>query len=424
MKDLTGKRLLILGGSLWKNEIKRFADEHNITLIATGNDTSAGIFDISNEKYTINSTDKKAMKELIINKKIDGVYMGGSEAVINAASQYLEELGLPCYCKHSQWLTLQNKKNFKKLCIKNDLPVVPKYDFLNNKIELPDQVFPVITKPADGCGSNGFSVCRNNDELKKGYKIAYNDSPTGNVITEKYVNNSGHVVFYTVSNGIIHFSGLSDKYPVRYSKQGSYVGGLFVYESKYTSEFRNKFEFKIQKMINSIDIKEGCFWIEVFHDNDVYYFNEVGYRYGGSASIYPTNYLYGINQVASDMYYSLTGESMINGHTSMISNLVPRKKYYAIYPIHLLPGKIESVEGLSKLQENDSIVTILTTKNIGDVIQDSGSFGQAYALIHIVFNNRQELIDIIDEVHSILKIYDNCNQNMVNRMLDVNQIQI
>ena len=108
----------------------------------------------------------------------------------------------------------------------------------------------------------------------------------------------------------------------------------------------------------------------------------------------------------------------------MISNLVPRKKYYAIYPIHLLPGKIESVEGLSKLQENDSIVTILTTKNIGDVIQDTGSFGQAYALIHIVFNNRQELIDIIDEVHSILKIYDNCNQNMVNRMLDVNQIQI
>lgn len=40
MINLANKRLLLLGGSLWKDAIKDFADEHNIILIATGNDAS------------------------------------------------------------------------------------------------------------------------------------------------------------------------------------------------------------------------------------------------------------------------------------------------------------------------------------------------------------------------------------------------
>ena len=296
MRDLKGKRLLILGGSLWKEAIKQFAVEHEIVLIATGNDRSAGIFEIADEKYEVNSTDAESMKRLIKEKKIDGVYMGGAEVVIGAACQYLEELGIPCYCTYEQWNMLQNKKNFKELCIRNRLPVVPKYEFQNGDIRLANDVFPVITKPTDGCGSSGFSVCYDNDELQRGYKIAAENSATGSVITEKFVKNDGNVVFYTVSDGKIYFSGLSDKYPVRYEKQGSYVGGLFVYESRFSNEFRKKFEKKIQDMVSSLNIREGCFWIEVFHDKDKYYFNEVGYRYGGSASIYPTDYLYGINR--------------------------------------------------------------------------------------------------------------------------------
>lgn len=77
MKDLRGKRLLLLGGSIWKDAIKQFADENEVILVATGNDTTAGIFEISQEGYRVNSTDIEGMKRLIKEKKIDGVYMGG-----------------------------------------------------------------------------------------------------------------------------------------------------------------------------------------------------------------------------------------------------------------------------------------------------------------------------------------------------------
>lgn len=112
--ELKGKRLLVLGGSLWKEAIKDFADENDITIIATGNDHSAGIFEIADESYDIDSTNSEEMKKLIIDKKIDGVYMGGSEAVISTACQYINELGLPCYCTKEQWDFLEIKLNLKK----------------------------------------------------------------------------------------------------------------------------------------------------------------------------------------------------------------------------------------------------------------------------------------------------------------------
>ena len=292
----------------------------------------------------------------------------------------------------------------------------------NPKRNIPDSAFPVITKPTDGCGSSGFSVCRNSEELRKGYAIARQASPTGSVIVEKFVKNDGVVVFYTFSNGKMYFSGLEDKYPVKYQKQGSYVGGLFVFESKLTQEFRLHFDEKIAEMFQSIGIREGSVWIEVFHDGENYYFNEVGFRYGGSVSIYPVDYFYQINQVAADIHYALTGESCISEHTSLIRSTLPRKKYYCIYPVHINAGTISSISGLDKIAQLENIVYLATTKYLHDRIESSGSFSQVFALVHFVCNTTEECIQTIDRIHQMLVVFDEHENNMVNRMLDVGKI--
>ena len=423
--ELQGKRLLILGGSLWKNAIKDFADENGIVLIATGNDQTAGIFEIAQESYSINSTNMEEMKRLIKEAKIDGVYLGGSEAVISAACQYVNELGMPCYCTHEQWEYLQNKANFKELCIQNGLPVVPRYS-IENGIETAVSVedYPVITKPTDGCGSSGFSVCHNIDELKTGYEIASKESPTGSVIIEKFVPNDGVVVFYTVSDGKLLFSGLEDKYPVRYEKQGSYVGGLFTFESDLAESFRVLFEKRIEKMIQSIGIKEGSFWIEVFHHGNNYFFNEVGFRYGGSASIYPVNYIHGINQVAADIYYALTGKSKTEDFTSLIPASIPRKHYYAVYPIYCGAGKILQVYGVEEAANIKNMVTFPVIHGVGSHIADTGSFSQVVALAHFVFDTEEELKETIEGLHKKVQFIGENNENMVIRMLKLDALRL
>lgn len=426
MEYLKGKRLLLLGGSLWKDIIKDFASKHEIVLIATGNNRNAGIFDIADEFYDVDSTDAELMKDLIINQNIDGVYMGGSEPVIASACEYINELEMPCYCTKEQWEYLQNKDKFKELCMLNDLPVAKKYnvildDLLNNNIDI---LYPVITKPSDGSGSNGFSIANNISELIEGYVKARNVSASSSVIVEEFVKNDAIVVFYTFSDGEVYFSGIEDKYPVKYEKQSSYVAGLFIFESKVKEEFRRRYEDKIKSMFTSLNIKEGSMWIEVFKDNDNFYFNEAGYRYGGSISIYPVDYFYRINQVATDIHYALTGMTYIYNLGSTIPKTVPQKKNYGIYAVHLKSGTIKSINGIEKLLRKENIIAVPERMTINSKVKMSGSVDQVFSFIHFVFDSYEECKVTIQQIHDTLFVYDENGQNMVAKLLDISKIKI
>ena len=300
--------------------------------------------------------------------------------------------------------------------------MVPRYDVGKSGCSLDNDCYPVITKPADGCGSSGFSVCRNGEELARGYEKARLDSPTGSVIVEKFVKNRGVVCFYTISEGKAVFSGLSEKYPVRFEKQGSYVGGLFVYESPREKEFRALFEEKIQALVSFLGIREGPLWIEVFCDGGQYYFNEAGFRYGGSVSVYTIDYLFGINQVASDIYYALTGKSKIFGHPSMIPPTVPKKKHYAVYPIYLGAGRIQNISGLDDLIARENVVTIIEKLGVGDTIKENGSFGQVFALVHFVFDTEAELADCIGWIRETVSVTDEQDRELVLKLLNVSDL--
>lgn len=426
MNYLAGKRLLCLGGSMWKEAISQFAEEQNITLIATGNDTSAGIFSIADETYSVNSIDNDSMKRLICDKRIDGVYMGGSETVISHACEYINELGMPCYCTKEQWDKLQNKSYFKSLCIKHSLPVVSRYAISSADIETKGRMlpFPVITKPADGCGSSGFSVCHTFEEFKVGFMKASANSFSGEVMVEDFVKNDGIVVFYTLSQGKIYFSGIEDKYPVKYTKQGSYVAGNLIFESHCTEDFRKKFESKLQDMVSDIGLKEGSFWIEVFYDGENYYFNEAGYRYGGTVSVYPVDYLYGYNQVAADIHYALTGSSTISGFTSMINPKIPRNKKYGIYAIHLHPGIIDTICGINDVLSMTNIVAFPRAMNEGHEVTDTGTISQVFGFLHFVFDTADEWSITIKSAISKLKILDRDKHNLINTMIDLDDISL
>ena len=411
--------MLVLGGNPWADAIREYTTENGITMIAAGNRPESKLFQIADESYVVDSTSSEEMKKLIREKNIDGVYMGGSEPVIDKACQYINELGLPCYCTHKQWTLLQSKQNFKELCIKHGLPVVPKY--LYEDIETNTSLFPVIVKPTDGCGSNGFSICHNLRELNLGVEIARENSPSHTELIEKCVPNDAIAVFYTFSNGVGTFSGSEDKYPVQYPN-GSFVGGLYIFNSYEETLFRDKFEQRILSMFKDVEIKEGCIWIEIFRDHGKYYFNEIGYRVGGTGSVFPVAYMSGINQVATDIYYALTGKSIILKKPELFRD-VSKDKKYCVYTVHVKSGIIGSFEGREKLFEIcPNIVKILYTKKENDYVPDSGSFSQVAALVHILFEDYDQLISTINCIHNNLIVSGINGENMVQRMLSDEQI--
>lgn len=420
MVDIRGKKLLLLGSSVWKDLIKSFADFYGVRLFFAGL-YPAPLDEIVEEYYRIDTTDPELMIPFVKEHGFDGVYMGGSEFIISHACSWINQLGLPCYCEKEQWGVLQDKSRFKDLCIKFGLPVVPKFSINPESIadSVPQSAFPVITKPTDGSGSNGFSVCHNAEELVKGYRIAAECSPTASVICEKFVNNIGLVVFFSFSNGNMHFVLSEDKVPVKYEKQGSYVAGLFTCPSLSESRFRALYEEKLRALFSSIGINEGTIWIEVFKDGDCFFFNEVGYRYGGSFSFYSVDYFSGINQFYADLYYALTGDSKLFGFNSLVPNSVRCGLSYCIYAVHCDSGTIAEENGIADILNKfpDRIVAIPHQKNVGDTIIETGSFGQVVCLFHFVYETDNERDCILRTIQSTYQVLDEQGKNLVNNMI-------
>lgn len=422
MRDIRGKKLLLLGSSVWKDLIKSFADQYGVRLFFAGL-YPAPLDEIVEEYYRIDTTNPEIMIPFVKEHGFDGVYMGGSEFIVSHACVWINQLGLPCYCEKEQWDVLQDKSRFKDLCREHGLPVAPQFivnpkDFANS---IPGNEYPVITKPTDGSGSNGFSVCHNAKELERGYHIAADCSPTGSVICEKFVNNNGLVVFFTFSNGEMHFVMTEDKIPVKYEKQGSYVAGLFTCPSKYEDRFKSLYEEKLRALFKAIGIKEGTIWIEIFKDDDNFYFNEVGYRYGGSFSFYSVNYSSGINQFFADLYYATTGDSQLRGFKSLIPDGIKKGLNYCIYAVHCNGGTIAEEKGLNELMGkfSDRIVVVPHQKVVGDTIAETGSFGQVNCLFHFVYKDDKERDSIIKEIQFMYQVLDENGINMINNRIRV-----
>ena len=427
MKDIKGKKLLLLGSSVWKDLIKSFADHYGVRLFFAGL-YPAPLDDIVEEYYRIDTTDPEVMIPFVREHGFDGVYMGGSEFIVSHACVWINQLGLPCYCEKEQWDVLQDKSRFKDLCLKHGLPVVPRYIIDPDDIagSVPKVDFPVITKPTDGSGSNGFSVCYNAEELLSGYKRAADNSPTRSVICERFVNNKGLVVFFIFSKGEMYFVMSEDKYPIRYEKQGTFVAGMHTFPSFVETKFKALFQEKLRSLFKDIGIMEGTVWIEVFYDGNSFYFNEVGYRYSGSFSFYPLDYLTGINQFFGDLYYAASGDSRYDGFPSLVSSSIEKGLKYCIYSIHCRPGRVVAEEGLDIIKKAyaDRIVVIPHQKEVGDTILDTGSFGQVFCLFHFVYGSVEECKSILHFIQDNYKVIDHQGHDLVVRKIDVNNLVI
>jgi len=406
--ELSGKRLLVLGGTAWADILFAFAKENNIHLLTTGKSPNM-MFD---EYYYVDSTDAEGMKKLIREKQIDGVYVGSHETVIRKATQYLADLGMPCYCTLSQWDALMNKANFKNLCISFGLPVAPRYAY---SPERPCSVeFPVVTKPSDGCASVGITICNDYHELDDGFKKAFDSSPTNEVIVEKCVNNSGMDVFFQITNSEIEFCGLGDKYPVQLAPGAGSVAGARILPSIYTDEFRSRFETKIKKMFASLGLTQGLIWMEVFHDGDEYFFNEVGYRPNGSLTIVSIDYFNDINTVAADMYFALTGEGKSKGFSSLILKEHEKgKRKVCEYWVALKSGKIGSINGINEIKNRSNVLAAFPKYNEGSTIPATNGFAQNFCVIHFCYNDSIELRETIDFIQNTIHVSDTDGNDMI-----------
>lgn len=415
--DLRGKKLLVLTGCNGANDIIEYARKMGVYTIATDYYEVSPIKDMADVRYNVSTTDIDALYKIATKHNIDGITTGTSEASMYSILKLAKRMGLPFYATSEQLETINNKKKFKDLLKRFDVPVIKDYSFTGNmaKTELERIEYPVVIKPVDSSGAKGISVCQNEEELIQAYSYALNHSRAKQVVVEKYLKGLPEVFFnYTIVNGEFSLSCAFDIDRYKNNEQGNFVGLPIAYffPSEKLQLFVDTVHLKVISALKYLGIKNGTMSIQCFVDSNSFYVYEAGYRLGGAQMYIFTQALTGINVMEMMVNYALTGK-MTDTPDVLVNDNPFFVKPCCQLNIPLRPGIITVLEGITEIKKIEGVLNITEVRKKGDLIRADGSIGQLCLRIHIIADSVEDLAQIIDRINSNLTILDENDNDML-----------
>ena len=171
--DLHGKKLLLMGGAAFGQDLRAYANEQGFEMIAVGKDISR-LKIYADEAYAIDTQDVDMLEKPVDDKKIDGIFVGTTEVNIPPAIELSKRTGAHFYVSTEQWSVLADKRKFKKIMETQGLNTIPEYSLEDTDGfgDADNLLYPVLVKPADSSGARGITVANNKKELKESYEYA------------------------------------------------------------------------------------------------------------------------------------------------------------------------------------------------------------------------------------------------------------
>lgn len=296
-------KLLILGATYHEIDIVERAHNKGIYVIVTDNNldwSKSPAKYVADEAWNISWSDIDALVLECRESKVNGIIAGFSEFRVENMIKLCDKLGLPCTLSMKQLNLTRDKIQFKNLCAKYGIRGVPEYKY-GDSIN-----FPVIVKPVDRAGSIGINVAYNQEEFERFYKIAYDLSPSKNVIIEDFIDDGTKVdLYYYVKGGNIALLGTSDTIMCNGKSGAPILQKAWTFPSRYESQYVSEEDGKIRKMLHGIGLKNGYVTMSAFYRNDRFYFFEAGFRLSGELSYNYYDYISGINYIDTLLDYSL-----------------------------------------------------------------------------------------------------------------------
>ncbi|MBQ5955232.1 MAG: hypothetical protein IJL49_04690 [Firmicutes bacterium] len=418
--DIKGKKIMFLGGSgLDACAVKRAKELGLTTIVANWYDVDrAPAKAIADEAWKVDFSNTENMVKLIKENHVDGIFVGWTDSHLQHYVDICNKAGLPCCGTAEQFEVLSNnKKKFKEICIKHNIPVVKDYkmsiDF--SPEDLFHVVYPVIVKPADGSGGRGVKCCLNEKELIDHYRYLY-DNNGPNIICEKYIDTKREIFLnYTIIDSEAH---LAASYMSFNSKRDDGKDGpaiLHVYPSSYTKQYQETVEPQVINMIKDIGLKNCVLSLQGFVLDDGFVFHETGLRMGGGQSYVFTKLLNGVSALDQMLEFTVTGK--VSQYNCKNSDNPYFSKYGVNYYISLKTGKIQEISGVEEVNDMPQVIQMSTYHKIGDEIIEGSSLDSVIYRLHVMDDTPQDLARTLEKISNTFCIRDqNGNEMQVERL--------
>lgn len=399
--DLTGKKLLILGANPETANLVLVAKSMGVTTVVTDNVEGAPAKAVSDRYYDVDATDVDALERIAREEKADGVMVGVADPLIASYQQLCSRLQLPCYASEQTVYAFTNKRHFKQTAAKYGIRGVPEYSLEERgKIQ-----YPVIVKPADSNSSKGISLCHSETELDKAVEFAKSFSKSGTVLIERYMQCSDLSIYYTIVNGKVYLSSLSDRYTLRMQSAKTPICLGDIFPSRYYDEFLQNEHPKYCRMFEDLGVKNAVLYVSAFYENGNFYVYDPGFRLQGGGFHLILNSVNGFDQRRMLIHFALTGNFDSEGIAQKNDPLMHGGSAAVIWFL-LRDGKIGRIEGMDYIRSSPFVTDSIERFKVGEVVTRDmlGTERQVFLRLFLKCNNKSELRNIVKDFQSRLKV--------------------
>lgn len=409
MKNLAGKKLLVLGSNYSTINLIEIAHKHGVYVVVTSHLPGGQAREFADENIFIDIEDHEQIVAYIQKNGIDGVMTGASEHHILNMLQICKKAGLPVYATVEQWDLCQDKRHFKDLCKQYHVPGVPEYPV---DCELKESDFPVIVKPIDGCSSRGINICRNSEELKNAKQLAIEASPSKKILIERYIDNGGLTlsIKYVAIDGQLYLEAIGERHVLN----NGLITANGYFPSLYLDNFMKNVDPYIKDMFKGIDFKNGVFSLQAIPDGDNIYIYEICLRVTGGMTYKMTESTSGNNSLEMLLHFALTGQMCDEEDIKTIDpNFRGMRASSLTMPLRT--GKIAEVSGLNLLASIPNVVDVTHYYEVGDVIEPKhiNTLDQLFARIMAIAPNEDELYKTLQSVRNTISVKDADHKEMI-----------
>lgn len=409
-RKFEGKKLLILGANPETANIVNIAKEMGITTIVTDYDHNAPAKAVADISYDINGLDVDAICEMARKEQIDGVMVGVADVLVQPYQQVCEKLGLPCYANAQTAVIFNNKRFFKQTCAKYGIEGIPEYS-LEDKSSI---VYPVIVKPADSNSGKGITLVRHRSDLNSAIARAKAESRTATILIERYMECSDVSIYYTIVDGKVYLSSLSDRYTLRTDSSVTPICLGDVFPSQYYDKFIQTEHPKYVNMLKDLGVNNGILYVSAFYENGHFYVYDPGFRLQGGGFHLTLMSVNGFDQRKMLINFALTGSMSYYDLDKMNEPKMHGQSAATVWFL-LKPGMIDKIYGLDYIKNHPSVDFAIQRFNIGDEVTDQmqGTERQVFLRIFMHCKNESELKLTIKDFQNRLKVLTPSGENLL-----------
>lgn len=403
--DLTGKKLLILGGAATSIDIVEAARRLGVyTIVTDWYDTKRSPAKLVADEYWNEEIFKpELIAQLIKKHHVDGVLTGFTDSYLLQYHRICELSGLPCYATKEVFEVTMDKAKFKQLCRDYDVPVIPEYDLATFNPNTISENHKIIVKPVDNSGSRGVILCERPEEFDHCLEFALSFSEKKQVVIERFMEMDSISASYTIQDGVVSLSTLNDRY-VHKAKGAAAVTCMGIYPSKYYDSYIEKVDGKMKNMYQKAGLRNGVVAVQFFTNGEEYYVMEMGHRLSGGQHYTYSMQENGISALDCLIHFAVTG-SMADFSIAEKDNAQFKHTYCHLFILGK-QAKIAKFEGLDYISNIPEVIHLIQMKNVGDMIGADGTSAQKVISLHLKLKDRDDLSRIMDDIQRKFHFYD------------------